>query len=108
MLDMKHRLIKQLRDVIVVQGVDDMTALAFTDHQAQIAQLTQLMRDRRGLHPHRVSEIAHRAWTFPQAPQDLHAAWRRQDLHPLRDQPSKPYVDRCGRLVAVSVTHLNV
>lgn len=57
MLDVRDRLLQQVRDVIVVQVIDDVTTLAAPDHKPEMAQQTQLMRNRRRLHADRLRQL---------------------------------------------------
>jgi hypothetical protein len=106
---MKDGLIEQLRDMLVVQGVHHPAALALTYDHPEVTQLTQLVRDRGRLHSHRVCEIADGARTLLEPPEDLHAAWCRQNLHSLGDDPRQLCVDCCGLGATVhSVAHMNL
>ena len=61
MLDVKDRLIKQLRDVRVVQPVDHLLAATLTNHQPEMPQLAQLVGHRGGLHRDTLGELPDRA-----------------------------------------------
>ena len=52
MLDVEDGLVEQVGDVRVVQGVDDPRP-SLADHEPEMAQHPQLVRDRRPLHPDR-------------------------------------------------------
>ena len=107
MLDVKDGLVEQLGDVVVMQRVDDAAALPVADHKTEVTQLTQLVRNRGGLHPNRVGEITDRARAVPEAPKDLHAAGRGQHLHAIGHQSGQLAVDLCRPSVAASsMTHL--
>jgi hypothetical protein len=83
MLDMEDGLVEQLRDMRIMQSVKDVLAASPTNHEPEMAQLTQLVGNRGGLHPDSVRELTHRTSSLPQPPQDLHPTGRGQDLHPL-------------------------
>lgn len=106
MLDVKDRLVKQLGDMRVMQVIDDLLTAALADDEAKMAQLPELMGDRRGLHANRVGKLAHRARPLPQAPENLHTTGRREDLHTLGNQTRGLRVERRGlRGPLHSVTH---
>ncbi len=45
-LDVADRLLEQMRDVIVVEVIDDASAVAVPDHEPEMTQQPQLMRYR--------------------------------------------------------------
>jgi len=108
-LDVKDRLVKELGDVRVVQVVDDLLAATLTNDEPKMAQLPELVRDRRRFHADRVSELTNRARPFLQSPQDLHPARGRQNLHALGDKTGGLCVDIASRRDSMdSVTHPNI
>jgi hypothetical protein len=56
-LDVRDGLVEELADVVVVEGVDDVASFAVPGYEAEVPQQTKLMRDGRGLHPHRGGQI---------------------------------------------------
>jgi hypothetical protein len=60
-LDMAQRLVEQPRHVRIMQRIDHMAAGADADHEPEVAQDPQLMRDGWLLHLHRCREITDRA-----------------------------------------------
>jgi hypothetical protein len=60
-LDVGHGLLEKLADVLVVQLIDDPTALALSGDKPKVAQDAQLVGDRGGLHFDRLGKLAHRA-----------------------------------------------
>lgn len=101
MLNVEDRLVEQLGDVRVVQGVEDVLALPLADHESQLTQRAQLMRDGRGFHLHGLRELTHGARPLLEATEDLHAARRREHLHPLGHRPRELAVDRRRRDVVI-------
>jgi deazaflavin-dependent oxidoreductase (nitroreductase family) len=93
MLDMPDRLVDQIRNMRIVQRVDDRTAASLTDDQAEMPQQAQLMRHRRPFHPDRLRKLSHAAGTLAQPRQDPHPARRRQRLHRLRHITRRHRVD---------------
>jgi hypothetical protein len=45
-LDVRNSLFEQLSDVIVVEVVDNLTTIGPTDHEAEVTEHPQLVRDR--------------------------------------------------------------
>ena len=45
-VDVRRDLLQQLANVVVVEGVTDLAAVALTDNEPEVAQQPQLMRDR--------------------------------------------------------------
>ncbi len=60
-LEVKYGLVEQLSDVRIVHRVDHATSIALTDNEPEVAQLAQLMRHSRRLHPDRRREFAERS-----------------------------------------------
>lgn len=107
-LNVEDRLVEQLSDMRVVQAIDDLLATPLADHEPEVAKRAQLVRDRRGLHPHRLSELADRARALLEAPEDLYATRAGEHLHPLGDGSRKHGVDhRRDCLTVDPVAHLN-
>ena len=105
-LHVKDRLVEQLRDVRIVQAVDDLLAAALADHEPELAQRPQLVRDGGRLHADRLGQRADRARALLQAPEDLHAARTGEHLHALGDRARQLSVDRrWGGMSVDSVTH---
>jgi hypothetical protein len=106
MLDMEDRLVEQLGDVRIVQPVKHVLAASLANHETEMAQLTQLVRNRRGLHPDSISELTDRAGPILQPPKDLHPTGGRKDPHPLRHHPRRLRINAArARLPRYAVTH---
>lgn len=71
---MEDGLVEQLGNVRVVEPVDDLLAASLADYESEVAQLSQLMRDRGGLHADGVGEFADRASAVFEATEDLQPA----------------------------------
>lgn len=82
---MPYGLFKQFADVLVVQVIDDVPAVAPADDKPEMPQHPKLMRHRRGCHPDGGSELVHRRRTSLQLPQDAQPARSRERLHRLGD-----------------------
>ena len=108
MLDVKDGLVEQFSDVRIVQCVDHVASMALADYQPEVAQLAQLVRDRRRLHRHGSRDLTDRARPIPQPTEDLDSTWRSQDLHALGDDSSQLVIDLSVPMMAFdSVTHMN-
>ena len=83
--DMEDGLFEQVGDVGVVKGVDDAAAAPFADHEAEVTQDTQLLRDGGAFHRYRLGKFADRAWALAEAAEDAHPARGRERLHRLRN-----------------------
>jgi hypothetical protein len=81
MLDVEDGLVEQLRDVRIMQTVKDVLAASPTNHEPEMAQLTQRVGNHGGLHPDSVRELTHRTSSLPQPPQDLHPTGRGQPAY---------------------------
>jgi len=57
MLDVRDDLLEQLGDMVVVQLIDDATAVAQPDDEPQVPQHPQLVRDGGSLHPDAVGDV---------------------------------------------------
>ena len=60
MLDVRDDLLEQVGDVVVVELVDDLAAVALAGDEPEVAQQPQLVRDRRALHADRLRELVDR------------------------------------------------
>src|SRR5205814_1781441 len=69
----------------VMQPVYDLLAATLADHEAEVPQLAQLVRDGRRLHADRGRELTDRACALLEPPEDQDAARRREHLHALGD-----------------------
>ncbi len=90
---MSDRLGQQMFDVVVVQVIQHPAAVAATDHEPQMTQHSQLMRDRRGLHPDRFSQLSDAQRAIAQTPEDPDPARGRQRLHRARDHGRERLVE---------------
>lgn len=107
MLDVEDRLVDQVGNVAVVQGVADVPALALADHKAEMTEDAKLVGDRRGLHTDRRRKLVHRQPAVPQPREDTDTARRRQRLHRLGDLARRLPIDVDGARVAIDcVAHL--
>ena len=108
MLDVEDGLVEQLRDMSVMKRVEDLLAATLPDHQPEMPQAAQLVRDGRGLHAHRVGHHSYRAGARLEVAEDLDPRGRRQHLHALGNDTSKLSVDRRRSGVSLnSVAHKN-
>lgn len=87
MLGVEDGLVKERGDVVIVQGVDDLSSDALADHQSEVAQRPQLVRDRRGFHVDRVGEVTDRGLALAQTGKDPHPTGGGERLHRLGDLP---------------------
>ncbi len=99
MLGMRDSLGQQNAHVLVVQGVDDVPALALANDQAEMAKHPKLLGDGRLLHLNVLRQLANGARTSTQPAQDPHAARCRQCSHRLGDH---------ARGVAVQIRQIRV
>ena len=83
---MRDGLGQQRADVVVVERVDHLPAVALADDEPEVPKHPQLLGDRRLRHPEVAREIADRAGAGAKAAEDPHAARRRERLHRLRDR----------------------
>ena len=83
-LAVTNSLIDQLRDMPVVQRVNDPPPPTLTDDQTDIPQQPQLMRHSGLLHPDRVDELRNRTRALTQLRKDQYPTRRRQPLHRVR------------------------
>lgn len=67
---MEERLVEKFGDVVVIERIDDGTALALSRDQSEVAQESQLMRTGRLLHAHRFGEFSDGAGPFLEAGKD--------------------------------------
>jgi hypothetical protein len=105
-LDVVDGLVDERRDVIVVELVDDVAATAHADDQAEVTEDAELLRDGRLGHPHLARELADARRARAQAPQDQHAARRRERLHRGGNVPGRGCIDGAGyRLALNAVCH---
>ena len=104
MLDVRDRLLEQVRHVVVVQVVNDAPPVAPADDEPQMTKHTQLMGDRRRLHSDSVSELVDTQSARAQATQNPHAARGRERLHRVSDRASEMNVELFGT-AKPSVSH---
>ena len=105
MLDVRDGLFEQLADVVVVEVVDDPSAVALADDQPEVAQQPKLMRDRRRRHPHRLRELIDRAGAGVEAAQDPDSAGGGERLHRLSDHAREFGIEFCRVGLVSSVRH---
>jgi hypothetical protein len=101
----RHRLLEQLRDVMVVERVVDPPALALPGHQAEVPEDPQLVGDGRAVHPDRGADLAHRARALVQAGEDPQPARGRQRLHRLGDLTRGVEVEELAWIGGRAVAH---
>jgi hypothetical protein len=103
---MKDRLIEQIRDVRIMEGIDHAPPASLTDHESEVAKHTQLVRHRRALHPNREGEFVHGACSLSEPRENANPARRRKRLHRFRNLPRSRGIDDGGATVPLdSVTH---
>lgn len=85
MLDMTDRSLQQLANVLVMQVVDDLPAIALARHEPKMAKHAQLLRDGRRLHRDRARELANTERAAAQLPENADAARRGERLHRVSD-----------------------
>lgn len=81
MFNVGHCLMQQLAYMVVVQLIDHTAALPLPADKTKMAQQTQLMRNRRGLHADMPGQVANRARSSVEPTKDVEAAWRGECLH---------------------------
>ena len=105
-LDMKDRLIEQIRDVRIMEGIDHAPPTPLADHESKVAKHAQLVRHRRALHPNRKCEFVHGACSLSEPRENANSTRRRQRLHRFRNLPSSRGIDDGRATVPLdSVTH---
>ncbi len=82
-LGMSDRLVEERRDVLVVQGVVNVSALSVPDDEAKVAQQPQLLAGGGLFHSGTMRELADGARPVAQLREQTHAAGRGQGLHEL-------------------------
>lgn len=105
MLDMSDGLFEELADVVVVEVIDDLPPLAPADDQAQVTQNAKLVRDGRGLHPHRGCELVDRRPASVELAEDAQPAGCRECLHRLGDRLREPGIKLRRAVLIASVSH---
>ena len=85
-----------MRDVIVVEVVDDAAAVAAADDESQVSQEPELVRDGRSLHSYALGDLSDARRPGPQTSEDLDAAARRERLHRLRERAGELGVELIG------------
>ena len=85
-LGVRDGLAQQRTDVIIVQRVDHLPAIALADHEPEVAKHPELLRDRGLSHAEVAGEVADRTGAGPEAAEDPHPARRRERLHRLGDR----------------------
>jgi len=103
--DVRHRLLEQLRDVMVVERVVDPPPVALPGHQAEVAKDPQLVGDGRAVHPDRGADLAHRPRPFVQAGEDPQPTRGRQRLHRLGDLTRRARVEELAWVGGRAVAH---
>ena len=83
---MRHRLCEEHSDMVVVERVHDVAAPPGPNHEAQVAQHPQLLRNRRRLQVEIVRELADRHRARRKSTEDPHPARGRQRMHRLRNR----------------------
>jgi hypothetical protein len=82
-LDMGDHLLEQVCDVVVVELVHDLTAVAAADDKPQMAQQAELVGDRGALHLDGARDLAHRRRAGVQPRKDAQPAGGGERLHAL-------------------------
>ncbi len=95
--DVVDRFVEHDRDVVVTERVHDRPAVAFGSNEIEMAQQTELVGDRRLLHPDLVGDDRHRPRCPPQPDEDSDAAGRGERLTKLRDRLGKFEIDQRRR-----------
>jgi hypothetical protein len=95
-LDMRDRLVEQMRDVVVVEVVDDAAAVATANDESEVPQEPELVRDGRSLHSHALGDLVDARRPGPQASEDLDPAGRGECLHGLREQAGELGIELIG------------
>ena len=103
---MEDRLVEQVGDVRIVERVNHAPAATLADNESEVAQHTQLVRNRRALHLNGLSELVHIAGSLTEPRQNPDTARSRKRLHRLRDLPGRLRIDnRRPRVSLYPVTH---
>ena len=68
-----------------MQGVDDAAAASLADHESEMPEDAELLRDGGAFHRDGSGEFADCAWTLAEAAEDADAARGRERLHGLGD-----------------------
>ncbi len=107
MLGMGDRLSEQHPDVIVVQGVDDVPTLAFTDDQAQMPEHAKLLGHGGLLHLYVGGQLANRARPGAEPAEDANPARGCERRHRLGDRSGSLAVQiRERRVITVAHAHI--
>lgn len=86
MLGVGDRFGQQRADVIVMEPIDRLPAVALPDDQAEVSQHSQLLGDSGLRHLQIASQLADRTRTYAETAENPHAAGRGERLHRLRDR----------------------
>ena len=106
MLDVPHRLVDQVGDVGVMQGVDDRAAATRADDETEVAQQPQLMGDGGAFHLDSVGELVDAARSLTQPREYANATRCGERLHRVCDLASGGRIDRRAAIVPFdSVCH---
>ena len=107
MLHVENRLIKQVRNVRVVEGIDDAPTTPLADDEPEVAKDAQLVRDCGAFHLNRQGEFIHGASAFTKPRENPNPARRCERLHRFRNLPRGRGIDDGGPATSLhSVTHL--
>ena len=82
-IDVPDDLFEQLGHVVVVQFVDDVSAVALAEDETEVAQQAKLMGNGGGLHPDGLRDLGHRRGPRVQSRKDAQPAGSRQRLDAL-------------------------
>jgi hypothetical protein len=104
---MRDRLGEQDAYVVVVQGVDGLSASALPDDEPQVPEHAQLLGDRRLLHLDVARQLRDGARAGAEAAEDPHAAGCSERLHRLRDDTGGVAAQVC-EVDIVTVTHADI
>ncbi len=98
-------LLEQLADMVVIEVVDDLAALAASDDESEVAEDPELMGDGRGLHAHRGRELVDRGWAAVQRSEDVQPARGGERLHRLGDGLGEIGLELGGIVLVVALGH---
>jgi hypothetical protein len=104
-LNVRDGFVEQLADVVVVQRIHHVPALAPAGDQPQMAQQAELVGDRRALHTDVLSQFADRARAGVKPSEDAQSARRSECLHRVGDDPREALVEFVGLALGSSVCH---
>lgn len=105
MLHMGDGLLKQLTHMIVIQVVDDLTAVPMSDNEPKVPEQAQLVRDGRRFHPDGARQLVHGTRAVIQPSKDLQPARGGKRLHRLRHRLNELRIQIRRSMLIVAVSH---